>query len=67
MSTRTWHVDPAALADYVEGRLDALTGASVEQHLLGCGACRIDIGPFVDEPPSTRCGTRSRRASSARS
>jgi hypothetical protein len=50
MTTRTWHVAPAVLSDYVEGRLDALAGASVEQHLLGCAACRTAVVPLVEDP-----------------
>ncbi len=50
MSTRTWHVDPSRLEDYVDGRLDALAGASVEQHLLACADCRSAVTPLVEAP-----------------
>ena len=48
MSTQTWHADPHLLAAYVAGRLDAVDGASVEQHLTRCGECRSAITPLVD-------------------
>lgn len=48
MSTNTWHLDESALAAYVDGALDALEGASIEQHLLVCTDCRGRIAPVVD-------------------
>ncbi len=50
MTTGTWHVDPSRLEEYVDGRLDALSGASVEQHLLVCADCRTAVGPLVEAP-----------------
>jgi hypothetical protein len=50
MSTGTWHLDPAALEEYLGGRLDALAGASVEQHLMHCGDCRAAVAPLVEAP-----------------
>ena len=63
MST-TWHVDPSRLEDYVDGRLDALAGASVEQHLLACPDCRSAVTPLVEAPALTWSGTVSRPTSS---
>jgi hypothetical protein len=48
MSTHTWHAEDALLASYVDGRLGALEGASVEQHLLVCADCRARIAVLVD-------------------
>jgi hypothetical protein len=48
MSTQTWHAGPDLLAAYVAGRLDAVDGASVEQHLTRCAECRTAITPLVD-------------------
>lgn len=49
MTTDTaWHADEALLRAYVEGRLDAVLGASLERHVDGCGLCRSRIAPLVD-------------------
>jgi hypothetical protein len=48
MSTHTWHADASVLAAYVSGSLDAVNGASVEQHLIACGQCRGAIAGLVD-------------------
>ena len=45
---QTWHTDPDLLAAYVAGGVDAITGASVEQHLARCSGCREAVGPLVD-------------------
>lgn len=49
MTTRTWHADHDLLAAYTTGRLDAIRGASVEQHLTHCAECRAAIGDHVDD------------------
>ena len=46
--TTTWHVHDDLLAAYVAGRLDAIIGASVEQHLARCAGCRAATTPLVD-------------------
>ncbi|NPD03783.1 zf-HC2 domain-containing protein [Nocardioides sp. zg-1308] len=46
--TTTWHVHDDLLAAYVDGRLDAIVGASVEQHLGRCADCRVSTTPLVD-------------------
>jgi hypothetical protein len=50
MSTpsRSWHLDPSLAEAYVDGTLDPVRAASVEQHLLGCGDCRDLLAPSVD-------------------
>lgn len=48
MSTQTWHADEALLAAYVAGHVDAINGASVEQHLARCAECRAAITHHVD-------------------
>lgn len=48
MTSQTWHADDEVLSAYVDGRLDAINGASVEQHLARCGRCRTSITPLVD-------------------
>lgn len=46
--TTTWHVHDDLLAAYVGGRLDAIVGASVEQHVARCAECRASTTPLVD-------------------
>lgn len=46
--TTTWHVHDDLLAAYVAGQLDAVVGASVEQHLTRCADCRASTTPLVD-------------------
>lgn len=48
MSSTDWHADTPLLTKYVDGRLDAIAGASVEQHLTRCAACRAAVHPLVD-------------------
>jgi anti-sigma factor RsiW len=48
MTTDTWHTDKGLLTAYVAGDLDALEGASVEQHLVACSDCRARIATLVD-------------------
>lgn len=57
MTTRTWHVGPEVLAAYVAGDLDAVNGASVEQHLIRCEECREAIRPLVDAHALERAWT----------
>lgn len=54
MTTPSWHADPELLTAYVDGSLDAIAGASVEQHLTRCAACRGAILPLVDAAPLDR-------------
>ncbi len=48
MTTHTWHADGDLLTTYVAGGLDAIEGASVEQHLARCAGCRQAVTPLVD-------------------
>lgn len=48
MTTHTWHADGDLLAAYVTGRLGAIEGASVEQHLARCAECRAATTNHVD-------------------
>ena len=45
---QSWHADPALLARYLAGALDAVTGASVEQHVSRCESCRRSVGPLLE-------------------
>jgi hypothetical protein len=45
--TSTWHADDALLAHYVAGDAGLANGASLEQHLLGCSACRTRIATHL--------------------
>jgi len=49
--TTAWHVDDASLARWVEGTDGSVAGASVEQHLLTCAACRarVPADPVADQ------------------
>jgi hypothetical protein len=42
-----WHADPALLSSYLAGHLDAVTGASVEQHVNRCQPCRTVVATLV--------------------
>ncbi len=46
--THGWHADRDLLSGYVAGALDAVTGASVEQHVTRCATCRTAVGPLLE-------------------
>ena len=46
--TRGWHADPALLTRYLRGDLDAVTGASIEQHVSRCQHCRAAVGRQIE-------------------
>ena len=50
MTTRTqgWHADPTLLSSYLAGDLDAVTGASVEQHVNRCAMCRTAVASLLE-------------------
>jgi hypothetical protein len=50
MTAMKWHADDALLAAYTDGSLDAIAGASVEQHLAHCSDCRTAIRSHTDLP-----------------
>jgi len=47
-TTQGWHVDQTLLASYIAGDLDAVTGASVEQHVSRCQTCRAAVGRLLE-------------------
>lgn len=52
--SRPWHCDDAALASFAAGTVDAISGVSVETHLMTCAECRAAVNhhypqPFLDE------------------
>lgn len=61
-SAQTWHSDGDLLAAYVTGSVDAITAASVEQHLTRCGSCREAVLPLVDPRPLEQAWSRIRDA-----
>lgn len=60
--TTTWHAPPELLRSYVEGRLDAVLGASLERHLDTCAECRTAIRPLTDLPMLDRAWSGIRAA-----
>lgn len=62
MTTKSWHADPELLAAYVAGALDAINGASVEQHLVRCAECRLAITAHVDRATRERAWSGIRDA-----
>ncbi len=46
--TQGWHADRTLLSNYLEGDLDAVTGASVEQHVGRCETCRRAVGQLLE-------------------
>jgi hypothetical protein len=50
----TWHVDPAVLAAYAEGRYTSLTAVSVEAHLMSCRGCAATLGELMPREPVDR-------------
>jgi hypothetical protein len=46
--TQGWHADPALLSSYLTGDLDAVVGASVEQHVSRCETCRAAVGHLLE-------------------
>ena len=46
--TQGWHADRALLSSYLAGDLDAVTSASVEQHVDRCETCRTAVGALLE-------------------
>jgi hypothetical protein len=46
--TQGWHADPVLLSSYLAGALDAVTGASVEQHVNRCESCRRSVSHLLE-------------------
>jgi anti-sigma factor RsiW len=47
----SWHADDRLLATYVRGDAGPVRGASLEQHLTHCAACRTRIATHVEVEP----------------
>jgi anti-sigma factor RsiW len=47
-ANQAWHAEPALLSSYLAGDLDAITGASVEQHVSRCETCRAAVGHLLE-------------------
>lgn len=47
MSTTEWHLDTELADRYAQGRVTSVLASSVEQHLIGCSACRGLLTPAV--------------------
>jgi hypothetical protein len=54
MSTQVWHAGEPLLRAYLAGSLNALDGASVEQHVSRCSECRTLVGTLTDRAPLDR-------------
>ncbi len=62
MTTQSWHADTDLLEAYAAGALDAIGGASVEQHLVRCAECRARIATVVPPLPLERAWAGVRAA-----
>jgi len=54
MTAQTWHLDHDLAERYTSGRAGRVLAASIEQHLIGCGACRDLLTPYVDSQRKDR-------------
>jgi hypothetical protein len=63
--TGPWHADDALLAGYVAGDAGPVNGASVEQHLLHCSACRARIATHLPAAPLEQVWNRIRQQAEA--
>lgn len=45
-----WHADQELIDSYVLGRLDAVTSASLETHVIGCHSCRVSLASRANLP-----------------
>jgi predicted anti-sigma-YlaC factor YlaD len=48
MTAQTWHLDPDLAERYASGQASRVASASIEQHLIGCGACRGLLTPYAE-------------------
>jgi len=46
----SWHVDAVTAHRYASRRIDPMTAASVESHVMMCSGCRALVGDAVDGP-----------------
>lgn len=54
MTAQTWHLDHDLAGRYSTGRAGRVLAASIEQHLIGCRACRDFLTPYADVTRSDR-------------
>jgi hypothetical protein len=52
MTAQTWHLDRDLAERYASGQANGVVSASIEQHLIGCAACRGLLTPYA-EPQRT--------------
>lgn len=57
-----WHADDSLLRLLVHGRVGRAAGASVEEHLVRCAACRARLAALVPRPPLDAVWDRVRAA-----
>jgi predicted anti-sigma-YlaC factor YlaD len=48
MTAQTWHLDQQLAERYASGQASEVLSASIEQHLIGCAACRNELSPYAD-------------------
>jgi hypothetical protein len=60
--TEEWHADPALLSRYLAGALDAVSSASVEQHVNRCQTCRKAVGSLLEPQLAERTWAGIREA-----
>jgi hypothetical protein len=58
----SWHVDPDLVRRYTAGEVSTGTALSVDQHLLGCAACRSAVGTTVAPERTDRLWLEIREA-----
>jgi hypothetical protein len=63
--TGTWHADDVLLAGYVAGAASQVNGASLEQHLMRCAACRARIAAHLPAAPLEQVWSRIREQAEA--
>ena len=61
----TWHAEEAELSRYVAGDAGPMDGASLEQHLMRCGACRERVAAVVPQQPLALVWERVRQQAEA--
>ena len=54
MTAQTWHLDNDLAERYATGRTGRIVASSIEQHLIGCEACRGLLAPFAEPQRSER-------------
>lgn len=57
MTAQTWHLDQQMAERYACGQAGHVLAASIEQHLIGCSACRAQLSPYVDRQRTAQVWT----------